>query len=58
LCDPLLIFIRELVEAKQATREEVADIEGKVKAEIAAAVNSAVASPYPPPEDAAKDYFA
>ncbi|HEU4342833.1 MAG TPA: thiamine pyrophosphate-dependent dehydrogenase E1 component subunit alpha [Candidatus Binatia bacterium] len=57
-CDPVLIFVRELIEAKQATREEIAEIESKVKAEIAAAVNSAVASPYPPPEDAAKDYFA
>ena len=57
-CDPLLLFIRDLVDAKQATREEIADIEAKVKAVIAAAVSSAVASPYPPPEEAAKDYFA
>lgn len=57
-CDPLLIFIRELVEAKQATQEEITDIEKKVKAEIADAVEFAVASPYPKPEEAAKEYFA
>jgi pyruvate dehydrogenase E1 component alpha subunit len=57
-CDPLLIFVRELVEAGQATREEIAGIEAKVKAEIAAAVNFAVASPYPAPEEAAKEVFA
>ena len=57
-CDPLLIFIRELVDAKQATKEEIADIERRVKAEIAHAVSFAVASPYPKPEEAAKEYFA
>lgn len=57
-CDPLLIYIRELVEAKQATREEIAEIDKKVKAEIEDAVRFAVASPYPLPEEAAKDYFA
>jgi TPP-dependent pyruvate/acetoin dehydrogenase alpha subunit len=57
-CDPLLIFIRELVDAKQATKEEIADIERRVKAEIAHAVSFAVASPYPKPEEAAKGYFA
>lgn len=57
-CDPLLIFVRELVEAKSATREEIADIEKKVKAEIAETVNFAVASPYPKAEEAAKDTFA
>lgn len=57
-CDPLLIYIRELVEAKQATREEIAEIDKKVKAEIEDAVRFAVASPYPRPEEAAKEYFA
>ena len=57
-CDPLLIYIRELVEAKQATREEIAHIDKKVKAEIDDAVKLAVASPYPSPEEAAKEYFA
>ena len=44
--------------AKQATKEEVAAIEKKVKAEIADAVEFAVASPYPRPEEAAQQYFA
>jgi pyruvate dehydrogenase E1 component alpha subunit len=57
-CDPLLIYLRELVEAKQATREEIAAIDKKVKAEIEEAVKFAVASPYPDPEEAARDYFA
>ena len=57
-CDPLLIYIRELVEAQQATREEIAAIDRKVKAEIDEAVKVAVSSPYPKPEEAAKDYFA
>jgi acetoin:2,6-dichlorophenolindophenol oxidoreductase subunit alpha len=57
-CDPLLIFIHELVDANQATKEEIAVIEKKVQAEIAEAVNFAVASPYPNPEEAAKTYFA
>jgi acetoin:2,6-dichlorophenolindophenol oxidoreductase subunit alpha len=57
-CDPLLIFIRELVEANQATKDEIAGLECQVKAEIAAAVEFAVNSPYPKPEEAERDYFA
>ena len=57
-CDPLLIFIRELVDAQQATREEIAEIESQVKAEIAIAVNFALSSPYPALEEAAKQTFA
>ncbi|HXF76870.1 MAG TPA: thiamine pyrophosphate-dependent enzyme [Methylomirabilota bacterium] len=56
--DPLLIFIRELVEARQAGRDEIAAIERGVKAEIAAAVEFALNSPYPKPEEAERDYFA
>ncbi len=56
--DPLLVYVRELVEAKQATREEITGIETKVKAEIADAVKFAVASPYPKPEEAERHYFA
>jgi TPP-dependent pyruvate/acetoin dehydrogenase alpha subunit len=56
--DPLLIFIRELVEAKHATRDEIAAMEKKVKAEIAEAVEFAVASPYPKLEEAAQGTFA
>jgi pyruvate dehydrogenase E1 component alpha subunit len=57
-CDPLLIFIRELVEAKQATKEEVAAIERQVKSDIAAAVEFAVNSPYPNPQEAERNFFA
>jgi acetoin:2,6-dichlorophenolindophenol oxidoreductase subunit alpha len=57
-CDPLLIFIRELVEAKHATREEIVQIETKVKAEIAEAVNFALASPYPSLNTAVEGTFA
>jgi TPP-dependent pyruvate/acetoin dehydrogenase alpha subunit len=57
-CDPVMIFIRELVESGKATRIEIADIEDKIKKEIAAAVDFAVSSPYPPPEEAVKEVFA
>jgi PAS domain S-box-containing protein len=57
-CDPLLIYIRELVDGKQASKEEISAIEKQVKTEIAAAVEFAVASPYPRPEEAEKAYFA
>ncbi len=57
-CDPLLIYIRELVENEQSSKDEIAGIEAQVKAEIAAALEFAVASPYPKPEEAERDYFA
>ncbi|MGH7770522.1 MAG: thiamine pyrophosphate-dependent enzyme, partial [Candidatus Binatia bacterium] len=57
-CDPLLIFIRGLAQAGEATREEIAAIEDQVKAEIAAAVEFAVASPYPAQEEAVTKVFA
>jgi pyruvate dehydrogenase E1 component alpha subunit len=57
-CDPLLIFIRELVETEQATRDEIAGVEGQVRSQIAAAVEFAVNSPYPKVEEAERDYFA
>ena len=57
-CDPLLIYIRELVEAKRASRDEIAALESQVKSEIAAAVDFAVNSPYPKLEEAERDFFA
>jgi pyruvate dehydrogenase E1 component alpha subunit len=57
-CDPLLIYIRELVDANHASRQEIAGMEQQVKSEIAAAVEFAVASPYPKPEEAERDFFA
>jgi pyruvate dehydrogenase E1 component alpha subunit len=57
-CDPLLIYLRELVEAKQATKDEIAAIERQVKAEIASAMEFAIRSPYPNPEEAETGFFA
>ncbi|HXG53566.1 MAG TPA: thiamine pyrophosphate-dependent enzyme [candidate division Zixibacteria bacterium] len=57
-CDPLLVFVRELVEAGHATRREIADLENRVRAEIAAAVDFAVSSPYPALEEATTDVYA
>jgi pyruvate dehydrogenase E1 component alpha subunit len=57
-CDPLLIYIRELVDANHASKDEIAAIERQVKAEIAVAVEFAVNSPYPKPEEAERDFFA
>jgi pyruvate dehydrogenase E1 component alpha subunit len=57
-CDPVLIFIRELVENEQASRDEIAGMERQIKAQIAAAVEFAIHSPYPRPEEAEKDFFA
>jgi pyruvate dehydrogenase E1 component alpha subunit len=57
-CDPLLIYIRELVAGNQASKDEIAAIERQVRAEIAAAVEFAVNSPYPKPEEAERDFFA
>jgi pyruvate dehydrogenase E1 component alpha subunit len=57
-CDPLLIFIRELVETEQATKDEITGIEDQVKSHIAAAVEFAVNSPYPKVEEAERGFFA
>lgn len=57
-CDPLLIYVRELVDAKHASKDEIAAVERQVKSEIAAAVEFAVNSPYPQPEEAERGYFA
>ena len=56
--DPVLIFVRELVEGGWATKEELADIDGKVVGVIDQAVKFALASPYPEPEDALTNVFA
>jgi acetoin:2,6-dichlorophenolindophenol oxidoreductase subunit alpha len=56
--DPLLVYIRELVQANQASRDDIAAIERKVKSEIAAAAGFAVASPFPKPAEAETGFFA
>jgi len=57
-CDPVLIYIRELVEGKIAGKEEIAAMDKKVKEEILDAVKFASASPYPSVEEAARGTFA
>lgn len=57
-CDPVLIFIRELVEGKQATREEISQVDKNVRGRVAQAVDFALKSPYPDVEEALKDVFA
>ncbi len=56
--DPVLIFIRELVEKRQATKEEIAGIEREARKTIELAAKFALASPFPEPEEALKDVFA
>ncbi|TAJ78104.1 hypothetical protein EPO44_20315, partial [bacterium] len=56
--DPVLIFIRELVEKRQATKEEIAGMEREARKTIEQAVSFALASPFPEPEEALKDVFA
>jgi pyruvate dehydrogenase E1 component alpha subunit len=57
-CDPLLIFVRELAETEQASRDDIAAIETQVKSQIAAAVEFAIKSPYPKVEEAEREVFA
>ena len=56
--DPVLIFIRELVEGGQAAKEEIAEIDRNVRRTIEQAAKFALASPFPEPEEALKDVFA
>ena len=56
--DPVLAFVRKIVEAGAATREELAEIDGKVVARIDQAAKFALASPFPEPQEALNDVFA
>ena len=56
--DPVLIFVREIVETGAATREELAAIDAGRAAVIDRAAKFAVASPYPRPQEALTDVFA
>ncbi len=55
--DPVLIFVRQLVERNVLTRQGVAELEQQVIAEVEQAVNFALASPFPDPEEAVRDVF-
>ena len=56
--DPVLIFIRELWEKKQATKEDIAELDRDARKAVEEAANFALASPFPEPEEALKDVFA
>jgi pyruvate dehydrogenase E1 component alpha subunit len=56
--DPVLSFIRNLVDERRASREEVAKLEKTVKDEVAAAVKFAFDSPEPDPKSALEGIFA
>ena len=56
--DPVLIFIRELVEKGQITKEEIAEIDRTARQTIEQAAGFALASPLPEPEEALKGVFA
>ena len=56
--DPLLIFIRELVQEGQATKGEIAELDKSARQTIEQAARFALASPFPEPEEALKDVFA
>jgi len=56
--DPVLIFIRELGEKKQATKEDIAELDRDVRKAVEQAANFALASPFPEPEEALRDVFA
>lgn len=57
-CDPVLIFVRELVERGVATKQALVELENQVLEEIDAAARFALASPHPEPEEALRDVYA
>jgi acetoin:2,6-dichlorophenolindophenol oxidoreductase subunit alpha len=57
LCDPVLIFARELAERGTARREELTQLEDEVLREIDEAAKFALASPFPDPGEALRDVF-
>jgi TPP-dependent pyruvate/acetoin dehydrogenase alpha subunit len=56
--DPLALDIRQLVAAGTLDRTRIEDIDRRVRAEMAEAVNYALASPYPAPEEAHRHVWA
>jgi len=56
--DPVLAFIRNIVAAGTAKREELVDIDAAVVQEIDRAAKFALASPFPDPQEALTDVFA
>jgi TPP-dependent pyruvate/acetoin dehydrogenase alpha subunit len=56
--DGLLRFVRELLAAGRATREQVVEIDAAARAEMTAAVRFALDSPFPDPVEALQHVFA
>ncbi|MFQ5802752.1 MAG: thiamine pyrophosphate-dependent dehydrogenase E1 component subunit alpha [Candidatus Methylomirabilales bacterium] len=56
--DPVLIFIRELAEENQVSKEEIFQIQKSILGVVSQAVEFAFDSPYPDPETALEDVFA
>jgi len=56
--DPILRFIRELLDMRHATREAIQELDQQVRDEIAQAVRFALESPFPAPEEALDQVFA
>ncbi len=55
--DPIPALGNKMIEARLATNEELEEIDKEVRAKIRAAVNFAMESPLPQPEDAMADVF-
>jgi acetoin:2,6-dichlorophenolindophenol oxidoreductase subunit alpha len=56
--DPVLAFIRKIVKEGAATRGQLAELDAGVIKEIEEAVQFALASPFPDPQEALTDVFA
>ena len=55
--DPYPLFRAALIEASEASEEELAAIEEEIKTEIAAAVEFAFSSEYPDPVEIYRDVY-
>jgi pyruvate dehydrogenase E1 component alpha subunit len=56
--DPVLRFVREMLDAGVANRVEIVAIDQAARAEMGAAVRFALDSPYPRPEEALEHAYA
>ncbi len=56
--DPVLLFVRALVEEGMATKEAIAELDRTTRKTVEQAAEAALASPFPDVEEALKDVFA
>jgi TPP-dependent pyruvate/acetoin dehydrogenase alpha subunit len=56
--DPIDSYIRNLLEQKILTKQEIDDMDARIEKELEQARTEALASPFPKPEDALKDVYA